>query len=349
MLPNGFQDKIIYSCSILLSRFINRGKDPTQIKVNTILIIRQDEIGDLCYSTPVFELLRKRFPNAKITLWCRPFAKSLVQNDPNLDQIFTDKRDLENKYDLIVDLRGGWEGINFALLNPPTFRLERGIVRLKNKRKGQHPHEIQTSFEIIKPILSPDETLPDPIIYNSEKDLQEANNFIQRNNLNRFAILHTGARRELRLWPSDRFAQLAIHLKEKFGFDIVFIGDKNDISAITSIQKSIPFTTYSSAGELNLSALAALTKSATLYIGNESGPLHIAALSNIPCLGLFGPGEPYVFYPYGKKSAVLHHILPCNPCNQINCIYPENPCIGRISLQEVKDKIVAMINSENLN
>ena len=347
MLPNGFQDKIIYACSILLSRLINRGKDPQEMDFKTILILRQDEIGDLCYSTPIFEMLRLRYPKAKISLWCRPFAVSLVQNDPNLDTVFSAKKDLEKNYDLIIDLRGGWKGMKYALLHPPKFRLERGIVRLKNKRKGQHPHEMQTSFEIIQSILKPETILPNPKIYCSTEDENQSINFIEKYQLKHFAIFHTGARRVLRMWPSERFAELAIHVKKQYGFDIVFIGDKNDVAAINSIRNLIPFTTFSAAGELSLSALASFTKNASLYVGNESGPLHIAALSNIPCLGLYGPGEPFVFYPYGKKSAVLHHILPCNPCNQIHCVHPENPCIGRITLEEVNEKIIALMKLEH--
>ena len=81
--------------------------------------------------------------------------------------------------------------------------------------------------------------------------------------------------------------------------------------------------------------LSALAEKATLYVGNESGPLHIAAVSGTTAIGLFGPGEPFVFYPWGTKTAYLHHILPCNPCNQTHCIHPESPCITRISVQEV--------------
>ncbi len=346
MLSISFQDKIIYSCSILLSQFINRGKNPRNEDFKTILIIRQDEIGDLCYSTPLFELLKKQYPKAYITLWCRSFAVNLVQNDPHLDKVLFNKIELEKHYDLIIDLRGKWVGLKYAFYHQPKYRLERGLVRLKNKRKGQHPHEIQTGFEIIKPLLKVGTTLPDPKIYSSEKDQEEATHFVNKHSLKRFAIFHTGARRELRVWPAERFAAVSIHLKEQYDFDTVFIGDKNDVESIKIIQSQIPFNTFSAAGELSLSALSSLSKSAALYIGNESGPLHIAALSNIPCLGLYGPGEPYVFYPYGKKSAVIHHILPCNPCDQIHCVHPENPCIKRITLEEVNEKISSLMNSK---
>jgi ADP-heptose:LPS heptosyltransferase len=54
---------------------------------------------------------------------------------------------------------------------------------------------------------------------------------------------------------------------------------------------------------------------------------------------LYGPGEPFVFYPWGNKTQVIHPILECNPCDQIQCVHPENPCIKRIELMQVITKV----------
>src|SRR5690606_14559545 len=89
----------------------------------------------------------------------------------------------------------------------------------------------------------------------------------------------------------------------------------------------------------SLSVFSAFCSRASFYLGNESGPMHIASAFDVPLLGLFGPGVPYVFYPQGLKAEVLHHILPCNPCDQIHCVHPENPCISRIEVNDVLRKI----------
>ena len=117
--------------------------------------------------------------------------------------------------------------------------------------------------------------------------------------------------------------------------NIVFIGDKNDVEDIKKLQATIPFKTYSTAGMLSLGAFGALVKKTVVYIGNDSGPLHMAALNGTPSIGLYGPVAPDIFYPPAPNAVVLHKVLPCNPCNQINCVHPENPCIQRISLEEV--------------
>ncbi len=82
-----------------------------------------------------------------------------------------------------------------------------------------------------------------------------------------------------------------------------------------------------------------VVKNAGIFIGNESGPLQIADIANIPCIGIFGPGVPKVFYPKNANSRILHEILDCNPCDQIHCVHPKNPCIERISTDMVKREI----------
>jgi ADP-heptose:LPS heptosyltransferase len=347
MLSKSFQDKIIYSFSVFLSQMINRGRDPQDLSFSNILCIRQDEIGDLCNSMHIFELLRSRYPEARITLWCQPYAVNLAIHDPNLDEVVSDQNQLTHNYDLIVDLRGKWKGLLYAIKHKPQYRAERGIVRLRNKRKGKHPHETNTNVEVIRDLLKAGTKIPLPKIYLSDADKKEADDFLQKHQLKKFAVLHPGARKELRMWPAEKYAAIACYLKDTFGMETVFIGDKYDQEAIEKLSAQIPFPVVSAAGILSLTGFAALAEKATIYIGNESGPLHIAALSGIPCIGLFGPGEPDVFYPVGKSTRVIHHVLSCNPCNQIDCVHPSNPCIQRITIHEVQQKIQELMNASN--
>lgn len=342
MFGPGLYDKLVYSCSLLLSRWINGKRDPRQMEFRNILLIRQDEIGDLCYSLHVFSLLRERYPEAKLTLWCKPFSATLAAGDPNLNRIITSAPSGEH-FDLIVDLRGFFSGLRFAFFNQPEYRLERGIVRLRNRRKGKHPHEVLTNFEIIQPLLHQGTPMRKPEFHWKSEDAAAVALFLEKKQPGKFAILHCGARKELRKWPRERYATIAKYLHEKMHLNVVMCGDKTDLADIEWIQSQCDFTVFSVAGKLSLGGLAALCKEAKLYIGNESGPLHIAALSGLPTIGLFGPGEPHVFYPYGDNSRVLHHVLPCNPCRQVTCIHPDNPCIQRISVEDVKVKIAELL------
>lgn len=346
MLSSAQVDKIIYAFSTVLTRIINGRKNLRTMTFNRILIIRLDEIGDLCYTGPALEALRQRFPAAEITLWCKPFARGLVHDHPALSYIVSDRKELSGHYDLIIDMRGSWTGLGYALMHKPVARLDRGTVRLRNKRKGQHPHEIETNFEVIHPLLADDVQIPEARLYPSSDDRISAAEFIRANNLRSFAVIHPGARRELRRWPLQRYAEVAVFLKEEFGLDTVIAGDRSELQLTNDLAALIPFKTYSTCGVLNLGAFAALMQHAAFFAGNESGPLHIAALSGTPSLGLFGPGEPRVFYPRGNHTALLHHVLPCNPCDQIHCVHPENPCIQRITVADVFGKIKLLLQAE---
>ena len=93
-------------------------------------------------------------------------------------------------------------------------------------------------------------------------------------------------------------------------------------------------------GSFNLIEFAALCSKATLFIGNESGPLHIAAAQNTPNIALFGPGVKDVFYPKNEKSIVHHYFLATGHTQQTI----ENSTIFSISTAEVKQSIDSLLS-----
>lgn len=337
------EEDYIYGFGILVSKLINRFKNPQKIDFKKILVIKLDEIGDVVNAVHVFALLKTKFPTAYVAFWCKPFVRSLVENDPNIDYVVHRAEELTEKYDLIVDLRGNWETIRYALFNPPKYRLDRGIVRLRNKLFNGHPHEVMTNLQIIKPLLKNIPEKPLLKLYSSEEQLNEAKQYIKDNQLASFAVIHCGTRRSLKKWNLNGFAAIATFLKSEKGLDIVFAGDQTDVQDIQLIQKKMDVKTYSIAGCFSLAEYAALVSMASIFIGNDSGPLHIAAIANIPVVGLFGPCPPVTFYPYGEKSRYVHHVLDCNPCDQIHCVRPDNPCIDLVTVEEVKEKIKELI------
>lgn len=339
-------EKRLYFASWLVSKFINVFKKPRTLDFKRILIVRLDEIGDMATTLPVFEALHERYPDAEITLWCKNFVAPLVQNCPYIHHIVHQKTELSGYYPLILELRGTWQSLFFALLHRPKIRLDRGSVRLKNKfSKAKHPHEVHTNLQVIEPILLSPPLSPNTTIFTARRNEQNAQLFLQRHNIAKFALLHTGARKKLRRWSPANFAEIAVYLKDARGLEIIFVGDDSEAMAIQKIQSLIYFETYNFAGQGTLMDYVALAKKATLMLGNESGPAHLAAAVNTPTITLFGPGEPHIFAPYGTQTVFLHHELPCNPCNQIDCIMPKNPCINHITVQEVIEKIRLLLDN----
>lgn len=344
ILPKNIAEKALFAFEMVLAKYINGNKKPKADKVNNILCVKLDEIGDLCYSLHVFDALHATYPDAKITLWCKSYCNTLVQQHPAINQIVNAQSQLTQKFDIIIDLRGSWQSLWYAIKKQPNLYLERGSVRYKNKKTG-HPHEVITNLQIIEPLLHGKLPKPNPQLYIANENVQKASRFLHENNIGVFAIVHPGARKPLKKWQPKRFVSLCNWLKQTYGYDIVFAGDKSEENDIDQIQQQIAFKTYSIAGKLNLTDFAALVRMAKLYVGNDSGPLSIASVSGAPSLGLYGPGVPVVFYPYGAKTDYIHYVLPCNPCNQVNCIRPHDNCMDKIEVAEVQQKIISLLGA----
>lgn len=335
MTAKKWLDRGVYLSSMALSALINRGKDPKSLNFNNILCIKEDEIGDFIYTLPVYAMLRKQFPAARITVLCRPFGLDLLQHCPDVDQAISQYPDARQQFDLIIDLRGTVASTLLALRRWPLYRLDRGTVRYRNRQSGQHPQEAETNWQILKVLVDERHKLLEPRLYISDSERQQAADFLRERNIGRYALFHTGARRILKKWPLERVAVIMKHLHSEFGLDCILAGDQQDAADSVQLQKMLDFPLKVAAGKVKLLTFAALCEKADFFLGNDSGPLHIAATMGTPALGLYGPGDP-IFHPRQANAGFLHHILECNPCDQVHCKYPENPCILRISTGEVQ-------------
>jgi ADP-heptose:LPS heptosyltransferase len=331
-------EQYLFLANIIVNKLFFRKPHPDHI--HRILIIKLDEIGDMATATHVFEMIKLSYPKSHLTVLCKPFVKSLLQYDSFIDELTSDVGHDFSSYQLIVELRGNWQTLKKALFSKVKYRLSRAEVRFKNK--GKQLHEVETNSEIVKPILIIKELVLKPKLYFSTKEIEVIDLFLKQNKIEKFVIFHIGARKKLRQWPLDRFALVADFLYKK-GLSIVFVGTKDEEIEIQKAMKVMNNPSLCFTSHADLSIFSALCSKASFYIGNESGPIHIAASFDVPLIGLYGPGVKDVFYPYSKNSKVLHHVLKCNPCDQIHCVEPQNPCINRIKVMDVFTNIEQMI------
>ncbi|MCX6140793.1 MAG: glycosyltransferase family 9 protein [Candidatus Kapabacteria bacterium] len=324
--------------SVLASKLLNAGVRASTVVPRSILVVKLDEIGDMALCTHVFALLKRDFPEAHITVLCKPFVKVLIEADPHINDIITSVDEWTRTFDVVVELRGTWATLRKALLMRPRLRLDRATVRLKNKLSDGQLHETKTNFQIIEPLLKNKEPLL-PRIYIDKETRQTVRSFLQENDLHSYAVVAPGARHPLREWPPDRFASIIRWVYEHHGIKSICAGGPSDESKIADIIELCKGSAVAAPNTFSLSHFAGLSEGASLFIGNESGPLHIAASFGIPTVGLFGPGIPRIFSPVGSRSAFVHHLLACNPCDQIHCVHSDNPCIRRITTTEVREAI----------
>jgi ADP-heptose:LPS heptosyltransferase len=320
-------------------------KSYTTKSINRLLVVKWDEIGDMATSTHVFELLKKKYPDSQLTVLCKPFVKPLIQNDPFVNHVICEldaiKRD---KFDVVVELRGTWQTLVWAVFNRPLVRVSRAVVRYNNR--GNQQHEVLTNFQVISPLIGELDLIA-PQLYYSNEDIKAVDVFLENHQCHKFVLFHVGARKKLRQWNVDRFAFVADNIISKHQLAVVFIGTQEDEEDIVKIQSLMKCKSISFTQNCSLSMLSYLCSKSQLFIGNESGPIHISACFSAPIIGLYGPGVPHVFYPYSRKVKVFHHVLKCNPCDQIHCVTPEKPCISLIGAAEVSLTVDKILN-ENL-
>ncbi len=338
LLPDAEQR--LYLANMLLSSLIKRLRRNNPI-VRNILCVKLDEIGDMATCTHVFALLKQRYPEAQLTVLCKPFNHALLAHDPHVDAIITDAAQWNRRFDLVAELRGTWNTFFKSLRYLPKIRVDRGTVRFA--QRGKQAHELQTNFRTVEPLLDgiPFEAAR---LYPGTTAEQETTSWLQGAVQGPFAVLHTGARKALRRWPAERFAALATQLHQQYGLSIVLPGSPDEQQELHQLAATMRVPVQVFPAGFSLNHLAALCNRAALFVGNESGPLHVACAMDTPVVGIYGPGVREVFYPWSTRHALVHHVLECNPCDQVHCVYPDSPCISRASLDEVLEAVKSVMH-----
>jgi len=343
------KEQWLYLAHFMVSRYFFRFRGmefQLQDKVRFVCV-KWDEIGDMVTCVHAFRMLKAEYPNSHITVVCKPFVKSLLIAESSVDEIHTDLSDLTRiQSDIWIEFRGSFYTLFRAIISGSKLVLTRGIVRLA--QKGNQPHERVTNARIIAPILS--DGLKQILGFDTDSGvaLSSIQQFVGLDTSDeakklaevrwdksfKFALIHPGGRSLLRRWKPENYKQIQIYLFEKYGMHSVVLGSKEEESLVKELTQEL--YTHEWISEDSLLVLLEIIKRADIFIGNESGPLQIADLTETPSVGLFGPGVPIVFYPSNSKSKVLHYVLDCNPCDQVTCVRPNDRCVDRISIEEVK-------------
>ena len=148
-------------------------------------------------------------------------------------------------------------------------------------------------------------------------------------------MVATGAGNQFRNWGEDNIIELTTLLAGVPGVKIILIGAEEDRRAEKTILERGPSGLVSLVGRLNLRELRELILKASLFVGPDSGPMHIAASSSTPIIAYFGPNLPAYNSPWKSEYALVEKKLDCLPCKQRQCITEDFRCMRTISPKEV--------------
>ncbi|MGB2716958.1 MAG: glycosyltransferase family 9 protein [Vicinamibacterales bacterium] len=139
--------------------------------------------------------------------------------------------------------------------------------------------------------------------------------------------VHASGGREIKQWPPERFADVAVRLAHERGATIVLTGsaaDKPLIDVVRARLASVP--TVDVSGGVDLLTLSAVLESLDVFVTGDTGPMHLAAAVGTPVVAVFGPSDPARYAPLGDRHRIVRIDLPCSPCNRIRL--PPERCVG---------------------
>jgi glycogen(starch) synthase len=158
--------------------------------------------------------------------------------------------------------------------------------------------------------------------------------------------LAPGAAWAFRRWPTERFIALSKWLQESRGAYIIILAARNERALARLIARELRRDrTLGLAGKTTIRQMAAVLKHCRLFVGNDSGPMHVAAGAGVPVVGFFGPGEYERFKPWGVEHEAIRLGLPCSPCSQ-SCAFNDPRCIRGISLERAKEAVIEVLEKK---
>jgi ADP-heptose:LPS heptosyltransferase len=154
----------------------------------------------------------------------------------------------------------------------------------------------------------------------------------------RLLAIHPGASCPSKVWPNERFAQVADRLIERLGFKVIIVAGPKDTILAQSVAGNMRYPAVDLAGKTSVAQLAGVLKHCRLFISNDSGPVHVACAVGIPVISIFGRSQaglsPKRWGPSGARDKVLHKDAGCVECLAHDCV-KEFACLKAITTEDV--------------
>jgi lipopolysaccharide heptosyltransferase II len=316
-------------------------------RYSRILLSRMKFIGDVVLTTPVIRSVRNAFPDAYIAYMGDKQAVSLLEHNPCLNEIipfdFSKPTVVEQprvafllrrrKFDLAVDLFGNPRSALLTYLSGARVRVGperkgRGkLYTVQVKDDGRPKTAIEFHNQYIRAAgIEPTATRTEIVLTPEER--REARIYLQWLDYETAPLdttkpligIHPGASWPAKIWFAERFAQLADILAAKCGAQVILTAGPNDHEVVQKVLVH-SVSNIKVAANLPLRQLASVIGQCAVYISNDAGPMHVAAALGVPTVGLFGPGEENIWFPYSRNDGhvPLRKDVSCHPCHLDFC------------------------------
>jgi ADP-heptose:LPS heptosyltransferase len=333
-------------------------------KIKKILVTRLRFMGDIILTTPLLSALRENYPSAKITYVAEKPYSCLLEHHPLVDEVWTLNRKntlqsmqlcvklLLKNFDLAIDLFGNPRSALITLLSGAKvriggdFRGRRHLYTHTINNRNKILDAVQFHLSYLEP-LNLDYQIIDPFIVITDEEKRTAQEYLHRKGYrleDKIVGIHVGATWPAKRWFPNRFAVLANRLVSQNNCQILFTLGPGEQEILKNVIKSCNFSIVEP-NVLPVRQLAAVLSLLNVFVSNDCGPMHLAPAVGTKTIGLFGPGEPEIWFPYKSYLGhrFIHHELKCSRCHKDFC--DSMICMQSITVNEVYEAVVSTLKA----
>jgi ADP-heptose:LPS heptosyltransferase len=338
------------------------------------------------FTTPAIRALRRRYPAAVLDYVVEPAAAPVVRHNPHLTTVIEAERpralarlrcDLAlarrlraASYDVAIDFHGGPRSAFFVRASGAPMRIGYDIPGRRwayTTRVAWHPHlepprhSVLNQWDLLGPLdVGPADPARDAVemvagadaVASAGRRLAEAG----VGNEHALVVLHVSASNPFRRWPRQWFAEVAAALAAADpARRIMITAGPSEADAADAVAADAARLAGGAApaivrcGEPTLEELEVIVARARLFIGGDSGPLHVAATTTVPVVALFGPTLPARSMPWRSPAvpavALEPGPLPCRPCHQRTCVPGDFRCLAGVTPAAVVAASTALLEA----
>lgn len=335
-----------------------------------ILIRAPNWVGDVIMSWPAVEAIARALPRASLSALARPAVADLYRELPAIREVLS----ADNPASFGGSIPRLWRGLRSlseqirsrqfeaAILLPNSFRaalevwLAKVPVRIGYARDGRSfllteaialprkrqipPHESYYYLELVRRmgLMAELAEVGEVELPLGARGIEQAGRRLAAAGLRkgslRIAFAPGASYGSAKCWPVERYAALADGLIDAFRADVLLFGTLADRPAAEAIARLMKHRPVIFAGETNLPEFAALLRCCDLFIGNDSGAMHMAAAVGLPVVAVFGSTDPLGTGPLTRQRTIVQHKVFCSPCFLRTCPI-DHRCMKRIGVDDV--------------
>ena len=322
------------------------------MQYKNILVNALVNLGDVILTTSAIKLLKKAYPDARITLLCKGVVRQAVENNPVIDEVIVfDYKAKKNSLGKMLDMVKLIKGKHFDLsisfdrkLRPALLGFLAGIpVRVgpdkvfddkSSKVTWLYTHVVPIKHDLANTLQA--ETYQEiirgftgieghekPVFANlSDSEHKKADELLARlPKADKKIALCVKGTFALKTWPKEYFAEVVNDLNKKYNAAFFVVGAPNDKPYSDEVIAEIGLSVENFCGETSLTSLAALLSKVDLFVTVDTGATHIAATTGVKMVTMYGCTSPNRWYPYNDNARVMSYDPECCPCS-----YGENDC-----------------------